>query len=74
MTETFPTRNVSGVLGIAAGFGALGSVLFNEFVGRACDNGVPTSIFAVMGCLHLVAVIVLWTMTRRENPGQANRE
>ncbi|MDF9827857.1 ACS family hexuronate transporter-like MFS transporter [Ereboglobus sp. PH5-5] len=71
LTETFPTRNVSGVLGISAGFGALGSVIFNLFVGRALDTVGPVPIFAVMGGLHLVAVAVLWTMARKENPPSA---
>lgn len=71
MSETFPTRNVAGVLGIAAGCGAFGSVLFNEFVGRAFDKGVPASVFAVMGGLHLVASVILWTATRPEKPSAA---
>jgi ACS family hexuronate transporter-like MFS transporter len=68
MAETFPARNVGGVLGIAAGFGAFGSVLFNLFVGKALDTAGLVVIFTVMGGLHLAASVVLWTMTRKENP------
>jgi ACS family hexuronate transporter-like MFS transporter len=71
MTETFPTRNVSGVLGIAAGCGAGGAVVFNFFVGRAFTTIGPVAIFTVMGGLHLLACIVLWTMVRRETPPPA---
>jgi ACS family hexuronate transporter-like MFS transporter len=73
IAEAFPTRNVGGVLGIAAGFGAAGGFVFNLFVGRALDTVGPAIIFAMMGGLHLLASVVLWTMARRENPGQAGR-
>ena len=33
IAETFPTRNVASVLGIAGGCGAAGAVVFNTFVG-----------------------------------------
>ncbi|MDR1789473.1 MAG: MFS transporter [Opitutaceae bacterium] len=68
LSETFPAKNVAGVLGISAGFGALGSVLFNEFVGKKFDAGVPAAVFMIMGALHLIAVLVLWTMLRVETP------
>ena len=72
LTETLPSRNTSSALGIAAGFGALGSVIFTQCVGWAFDNIGPIPIFAVMGFLHLGATCVLWPMMRKETPpGQA---
>ncbi len=68
MTETFPTRNVSGALGIAAGCGAFGSVLFNFFVGKHLDDANPAAIFTAMAGLHLLASLILWTMARKEKP------
>jgi ACS family hexuronate transporter-like MFS transporter len=74
LTETLPSRNTSSALGIAAGFGAIGSVIFNQCVGRAFDTIGPVPIFAVMGVLHLIAVGVLWPMMRHETPpGQKPR-
>ena len=34
VAESFPVKNVASVLGIAGGFGALGAVFFNYFVGQ----------------------------------------
>jgi MFS transporter, ACS family, hexuronate transporter len=66
VAETFPARNVSSVLGIAAGFGAVGGMAFNYFVGEMMESLGPQRIFAVMAMLHPLATIVLWTMTRPE--------
>lgn len=68
IAETFPTRNVASVLGIAGGCGAAGAVVFNTYVGEMMTSFGPARVFAVMACLHPIAAIVLWTMTRREEP------
>lgn len=70
IAETFPTRNVGGVLGIAAGFGAGGAVIFNMFVGTAMSTLGPVVVFSVMGILHPLAAFVLWTMVRPEHPSR----
>ena len=71
IAEALPARNVAGVLGISAGFGAGGSVLFNTFAGKAFDTAGPVVIFTIMGGLHLVAAVILWTMPRKETPPEA---
>lgn len=68
VAETFPARNVGSVLGIAAGFGAVGGMAFNYFVGEMMESLGPERIFLVMATLHPLATIMLWTMTRRETP------
>jgi ACS family hexuronate transporter-like MFS transporter len=68
VAEAFPVKNVASVLGIAGGFGALGAVLFNYFVGQLIGTIGAEKIFLVMAFLHPAAVLILWTMTRRENP------
>jgi ACS family hexuronate transporter-like MFS transporter len=68
LTETLPARNTSSALGIAAGFGAVGSVIFNKYVGHAFDTIGPIPIFATMGFLHLASAAVLWPMFRHEKP------
>jgi ACS family hexuronate transporter-like MFS transporter len=68
VAEAFPVKNVASVLGIAGGFGALGAVLFNYFVGQFIGTIGAEKIFLVMAFLHPAAVLILWTMTRRENP------
>lgn len=66
IAETFPTRNVASVWGIAGGCGAAGAVVFNTFVGDMLATFGPGRVFAVMALLHPIAAVVLWTMTRRE--------
>jgi MFS transporter, ACS family, hexuronate transporter len=70
IAETFPTRNVASVLGIAGGFGAAGGVVFNTFVGEMMTSFGPVRVFAAMALLHPIAAVVLWTMTRKETPNE----
>ena len=69
IAETFPPGNVGSVLGIAAGFGAAGAMLFNYFVGQVIGTLGAAQMFAVMALLHPLAAVVLWTMVRHEQPG-----
>ena len=68
IAETFPTGNVGSVMGIAAGFGATGAIIFNTYVGQVMQTVGSSRIFAVMALLHPVAAVVMWTMVRREIP------
>ena len=74
VAETFPARNVGSVLGIAAGFGAVGGIVFNFFVGEMMESLGAQRIFQVMACLHPIAAVVLWTMTRPELPEGAQAD
>lgn len=68
VAESFPVKNVASVLGIAGGFGALGAVLFNYFVGEFMGTLGADRIFIAMALLHPIAVLLLWTMVRPEKP------
>lgn len=68
VAEAFPVKNVASVLGIAGGFGALGAVLFNYFVGQFMGTLGAGKIFIVMAFLHPLAVFILWLMVRPECP------
>jgi ACS family hexuronate transporter-like MFS transporter len=68
IAETFPAGNIGSVLGIAAGFGAAGAMLFNYFVGQVMGTLGASRMFFVMALLHPLAAVVLWTMVRREQP------
>ncbi len=68
VAETFPTANVGGVLGIAAGFGAAGAMVFNYYVGEAMQNLGMARMFLIMAFLHPIAAVILWTCTRPETP------
>ena len=67
IAEAFPVRNVASVVGITAGFGAVGGAIFNYYVGKLLSTMGP-SLFLVMGVLHWIAVVILWKMTRPEIP------
>jgi MFS transporter, ACS family, hexuronate transporter len=69
VAEAFPMHNVASVLGIAGGFGALGAVLFNYYVGQMIGKLGAGSIFMIMAVLHPVASLLLWIMIRREEVG-----
>ncbi|WP_276480829.1 MFS transporter [Paraflavitalea pollutisoli] len=68
VAEAFPVKNVASVLGIAGGFGALGAVLFNYFVGQFMGTLGAEKIFIAMAFLHPLAVLILWTMVKPEKP------
>lgn len=73
VAESFPVGNVASVLGIAAGFGAIGAVLFNYFVGQFIGKIGSARLFMVMAFLHPVAVLILWKMVRPEKPRDAGQ-
>lgn len=72
IAEAFPVKNVASVLGIAGGFGAAGAVLFNYFVGEFMGTLGAEKIFIAMAFLHPIAVVILWTMVKKEKPGNNN--
>src|SRR5690606_16703497 len=56
IAESFPVHNVASVQGIVGGFGALGAVLFNFFVGKVMDAPGAEKIFFIMALLHPLAL------------------
>jgi ACS family hexuronate transporter-like MFS transporter len=68
IAETFTVNNVASVLGIAGGFGAAGSVLFNYLIGQYMSSMGTTWIYMVMACLHPLALFILWNMIRPARP------
>lgn len=70
IAEAFPVKNAASVLGIAGGFGAAGAVLFNYFVGEFMGTIGAEKIFIAMAFMHPIAVLILWTMVKKEKPGE----
>lgn len=66
VAESFPIHNVASVIGIAGGFGALGAVLFNTFVGAFIGTVGASSVFIAMAFLHPIALLILWMVVRKE--------
>ncbi len=65
ISESFPVKNVSSVLGIACGAGAVGGAIFNEVVGSLI-NSMGDVVFFIMASLHIIAALILWKMVKRE--------
>ena len=63
--ETFPVKNIASVMGLSCGAGALGSMVFNQFVGSIPESGWKI-LFLLMGTLHLLASLILWKLVRIE--------
>lgn len=68
IAEAFPIRNIASVIGVAGGFGALGAVLFNAFVGSLMGSIGAEKIFLVMGLLHPLALLLVWVIIKKEQP------
>lgn len=73
VAEAFPVKNAASVLGIAGGFGALGAVLFNYFVGQLMGTVGGGKIFLAMALLHPLAALIISTMVKKETPKPINR-
>jgi ACS family hexuronate transporter-like MFS transporter len=73
IAESFPVKNAASVLGIAGGCGALGAVAFNYFVGQFMGTLGAEKIFIVMAFLHPLAVLILWTMVKKEKPEDSSQ-
>ena len=69
MPETFPIKNVATVMGICCGSGALGSMVFNHFIGTLSAGAMPV-MFGIMSTLHIITTVVLWKMVRVEMPDE----
>ncbi|MBL1409332.1 MFS transporter [Sphingobacterium faecale] len=72
VAEAFPIQNVASVIGIAGGFGALGAVVFNTFVGSLIGTVGADKIFFAMAALHPIALLLLWTFVRKESVKSIN--
>src|SRR5690606_855007 len=72
VAEAFPVNNVASVIGIAGGCGALGAVLFNTFVGAFIGTIGASKIFIAMAALHPIALLLLWTIIRKERVKSAS--
>lgn len=72
IAESFPMKNVASVVGITAGFGAVGGAVFNYYVGQLIGSVGSGLLFSIMGVLHLIAIVILWKMTRKEKPKIVN--
>lgn len=67
VADTFPAGNVASVWSVAGAFGAFGAILFNHEIGRITTSVGATTMFVVLGGLHLLAAGILLTLVRKVN-------
>jgi ACS family hexuronate transporter-like MFS transporter len=65
VADTFPAGNVASVWSVAGAFGAFGAILFNHEIGRITTSVGATTMFVVLGGLHLLAAAILLTLVRK---------
>ena len=65
VADTFPAGNVGSVWSIAGAFGALGAIIFNYQVGQISSALGTTTMFLILGALHLTAATVLLLNVRK---------
>lgn len=71
IVEQFPMKNRAAVFGFCCGAGALGSVVFNSFVGSIPESAW-TVLFICMAFLHIIAAFILAKMVHPERVPNEN--
>ena len=58
--DLFPARRLGSIFGVIAAGSGLGGMLFTNLVGRLVTHVSYTPVFIIMGCLHPIALILIW--------------
>jgi MFS transporter, ACS family, hexuronate transporter len=59
-TDLFPNNIVGSVAGLVGFGGAMGGIVFGEFVGYLLDHGFGYgTVFAIAGLLHITAFLII---------------
>ena len=68
IADAFPAGNVASVWAIAGAFGATGAMVCNYAFGQITTAAGSVQMFLVLGCLHPIAAILLFTCVRKVKP------
>ncbi len=58
--DLFPARGLGRIFGVIAAGSGLGGMLFTNLVGRLVTHFSYSPVFVIMGCLHPLALILIW--------------
>lgn len=72
IADTFPAGNVASVWAIAGAFGATGAMVFNYVIGQVTTTVGSDRIFLVLGFLHPIAAILLFSLVRKLTPPESS--
>lgn len=72
--DLFPPHRLGTLFGLISAGSGLGGMLFTNLVGRLVTHVSYSPVFMIMGCLHPLALILIWraaAMKREVNPAEA---
>lgn len=58
--DLFPARRLGSIFGVIAAGSGLGGMLFTNLVGRLVTHVSYSPVFMIMGCLHPLALFLIW--------------
>jgi ACS family hexuronate transporter-like MFS transporter len=67
--DLFPAERLGSIFGVVAAGSGLGGMLFTNLVGRLVTYVSYSPVFVIMGCLHPIALGLIWrAAARRPSP------
>jgi ACS family hexuronate transporter-like MFS transporter len=63
--DLFPARRLGSLFGVIAAGSGLGGMLFTNLVGRLVTHVSYSPVFMIMGCLHPLALLLIWRVVAR---------
>ena len=69
--DVLPINRFGRMFGVIAAGSGFGGMLFMQAVGRLVTSFSYTPVFILIACLHPLALIALWQITKRRSAGQA---
>jgi ACS family hexuronate transporter-like MFS transporter len=74
--DLFPARRLGSIFGVIAAGSGLGGMLFTNLVGRLVTHFSYSPVFLIMGCLHPIALILIWraAASARRNGGASEEK
>ena len=58
--DLFPARRLGAIFGVISAGSGLGGMLFTNLVGRLVTHFSYSPVFIIMGCLHPIALVLIW--------------
>lgn len=74
--DLFPASRLGSIFGVIAAGSGLGGMLFTNLVGRLVTHFSYSPVFVIMGCLHPLALLLIWraVASARRNSMSAESE
>jgi len=63
--DLFPANRLGSIFGVISAGSGLGGMLFTNLVGRLVTHVSYSPVFMIMGCLHPIALLLIWRAVAR---------